>query len=106
MSETDWLVIPSRIESIPVVLSDALKSGRPVVVTAVGDMGELVNGPRACGIVAEVPTAESIAAAIAKAVVLGPAPFLDGVLEVAARFDLERIADRVQAATVVPNDKG
>lgn len=106
MSETDWLVIPSRIESIPVVLSDALKSGRPVVVTAVGDMGELVNGPRPCGIVAEVPTAESIAAAIAKAVVLGPAPFLDGVLEVAARFDLERIADRVQAATVVPNDKG
>lgn len=36
-------LIPSRNESIPVVLSDALQTGTPVVVTDVGDMGRVVR---------------------------------------------------------------
>ncbi|MGI0027449.1 MAG: glycosyltransferase [Nitrosopumilaceae archaeon] len=43
MSKSDFVVIPSRIESIPVVLSDALQCGKPLVVTNVGDMGTLVK---------------------------------------------------------------
>jgi glycosyltransferase involved in cell wall biosynthesis len=39
----DALIIPSRIESIPVVLSDALQAGCPVLVSDVGDMGRLVR---------------------------------------------------------------
>lgn len=39
----DCLVIPSRIESIPVVLSDAMQVGTPVIVSDVGDMGSLVR---------------------------------------------------------------
>ncbi len=39
----DALVIPSRIESIPVIFSDALACSCPVVSTTVGDLGELVR---------------------------------------------------------------
>jgi glycosyltransferase involved in cell wall biosynthesis len=38
---TDCVVIPSRSESIPLVLSEALQHGRPLIVTDVGDMGDL-----------------------------------------------------------------
>lgn len=37
------LVIPSRIESIPLVLGDAVQAGRRVVATRVGDLGSLVE---------------------------------------------------------------
>ena len=39
----DALVIPSRIESIPVIYSDALQCGCPVVSTNVGDLGRLIR---------------------------------------------------------------
>jgi len=39
----DCLVIPSRIESIPLIFSDAMQAGTPVIVSDVGDMGKLVN---------------------------------------------------------------
>jgi glycosyltransferase involved in cell wall biosynthesis len=37
-----YLVIPSRIESIPVILSDALQKRCPIIATNVGDMGKLL----------------------------------------------------------------
>jgi glycosyltransferase involved in cell wall biosynthesis len=37
------LIIPSRIESIPLVLSDGLQMELPIMVTDVGDMGTLVR---------------------------------------------------------------
>jgi glycosyltransferase involved in cell wall biosynthesis len=37
------LIIPSRIESIPLVLSDGLQMALPLLVTDVGDMGALVR---------------------------------------------------------------
>ena len=39
MSKSDFIVIPSRIESIPIVLSDALQSNKPIILTNVGDIG-------------------------------------------------------------------
>jgi glycosyltransferase involved in cell wall biosynthesis len=39
----DALIIPSRIESIPIIFSDAVKCGIPIVATAVGDVGTLVR---------------------------------------------------------------
>ena len=39
----DFLVIPSRRESIPVILSDAMQIGTPVVVSDVGDQGRVVR---------------------------------------------------------------
>lgn len=43
LKKSDCLVIPSRIESIPIIFSDAMKMDRPVIVTDVGDMGELIR---------------------------------------------------------------
>ena len=43
MSKSDFVIIPSRIESIPVVLSDSMQSKKPVVLTNVGDMGMLAS---------------------------------------------------------------
>jgi glycosyltransferase involved in cell wall biosynthesis len=37
------LLVPSRVESLPVVLCDALQMDVPVLVTDVGDMGSLVS---------------------------------------------------------------
>lgn len=39
----DALVIPSRIESIPVIFSDALACGCPTVCTTVGDLKHLIH---------------------------------------------------------------
>jgi len=43
ISKSDFIVIPSRIESIPVFLSDVMKSKKPVILTNVGDMGDLAS---------------------------------------------------------------
>jgi len=43
MSACDCLVVPSRNESIPIVFSEALQAGLPMLVTDVGDMGELAR---------------------------------------------------------------
>jgi len=59
MSKSDFVVIPSRIESIPVILSDALQANKPVILTNVGDMGQLGTKYR-IGFVQE-PNANSIA---------------------------------------------
>ena len=39
----DWLLIPSRIESIPVIFSDALQAGCAVLSNPVGDLAHLVE---------------------------------------------------------------
>ena len=62
MSLCDCLVIPSRNESIPIVFSEALQAGLPLLVTDVGDMGELA---RQHGLAAPVPPADVAALAAA-----------------------------------------
>lgn len=61
----DWLVIPSRVESIPVVFSDAMKLGRPVIATPVGDLPKLVV--EGCGLLCGACTQSAIADALGKA---------------------------------------
>jgi glycosyltransferase involved in cell wall biosynthesis len=39
LKAVDYIVIPSRIDSIPVILSDALQKKCPIIATKVGDMG-------------------------------------------------------------------
>lgn len=42
LGSADRLLLPSRVESIPVVYSDAMKFGLPVVAMPVGDLPELI----------------------------------------------------------------
>lgn len=62
MSACDCLVIPSRMESIPIVFSEALQAGIPLLVTDVGDMGQLA---RENGLAEPVPAADAAALAAA-----------------------------------------
>jgi glycosyltransferase involved in cell wall biosynthesis len=65
------LIIPSRIESLPLVLSDGLRMELPLLVTDVGDMGTLVRRFEA-GLVCK-PDVESLAAALVRFVAAPPA---------------------------------
>lgn len=93
------LVIPSRSESIPVVLSEAVHAGTPVLVTDVGDMGRLA---RMFDLMAPVPPGDS------KALAQAMRTFIDDQDEHRKRFDAARprlqtlfgigsIAERVEA---------
>lgn len=43
LSLGDWVVIPSRSDSIPLVFSESMKAGTPLIVSEVGDMVALVE---------------------------------------------------------------
>lgn len=95
IARADWLVIPSRIESIPVVFSDAVKSGRPIIATPVGDLPRLVKDEPACGVLAEAASAPAIAAALRAAVASDSTRYSAGVRKQAADFALPAIAQRL-----------
>jgi glycosyltransferase involved in cell wall biosynthesis len=84
----DWVLIPSRIESIPLVFSDAMKLGRPVICTPVGDLPELLDGA-GIGVCAKDISAESMAEAIVKALASsGSRDQNRNLADIAKRFDL------------------
>lgn len=88
MLDADYLLIPSRIESIPVVFSDAMKLGLPVVSMPVGDLPQLVTNDT--GILASDLSAPAFANAIRKALDSSPSRFrLQGMRD---RFDLGKAA--------------
>ncbi|WP_157598794.1 glycosyltransferase [Rhodanobacter sp. Root561] len=91
ISRADWVLIPSRIESIPVVFSDAMKLGRPVIASPVGDLPRLF-ADACCGELAEEASALMFSRAIQKALVTSPRSLDVAVRSQAAHFDLATIA--------------
>ena len=67
LKKVSFLVIPSRIESIPVVFSDAMQIGTPVISMPVGDLPHLINRFQ-CGVAAKEINSATLALAISKAV--------------------------------------
>lgn len=103
MARTDWVLIPSRIESIPVVFSDAMKLGRPVLAMPVGDLPRLVAGQnmpqdraQACGLLAAQVSAGSYAQALQQLLGHSPSAFAAGIQTQAQVFDLPHLALRMQ----------
>lgn len=90
---SDYLLLPSRIESIPVIFSDAMQMRTPVVATPVGDLPGLIERYNA-GILAAEPTADAFAKAIRAAIQQEPASFQPGTEKAAREFDLERATQR------------
>lgn len=82
-------VIPSRNESIPVVLSDALQTGTPVIATDVGDMGRVVRELDA-GWVVPAESVDSLCRAL-HAASEGPKTLHQEAVE---HFDISRSARR------------
>ena len=87
LDSVSFLVIPSRIESIPVIFSDAVQMGTPVVSMPVGDLTQIID-EFGCGLVAETLSAEALAVALKKAAVMDKDNFENGTARASARFDI------------------
>ena len=94
----DFLVIPSRIESVPVVFSDALQRGVPVLATDVGDLGALVRETGA-GRVVPPEDPEAMARALLDLDGVDAEPLRSAAREAAGRFGVPGIAETFLAAT-------
>ena len=90
---SDYLALPSRVESIPVIFSDAAQLGRPLIATPVGDLPHLFD-QHEFGIVAAAPTVDAFADALKKALHTSPSQFQSELAAVAAEFDIAVIAKR------------
>jgi glycosyltransferase involved in cell wall biosynthesis len=100
MSACDCLVVPSRNESIPIVFSEALQAGLPMLVTDVGDMGELA---RRHGLAAPIPAADAGALAAAMDIFINDreaqtAAYKKAREELLGIFDVGATADRYLSA--------
>lgn len=91
MKACDVFVIPSRMESIPISLSDAAQLGRRVIVTQVGDMGRLVQETGA-GISVPPDDPEALCEAMIAMSERSPQEFSDGVVKLASQFDVDKTA--------------
>lgn len=97
LQEADYLVIPSRIESIPLVFSDALQAGCAVVTTPVGDLPRFFTDAPP-GILADSVDALAIAKAIQRALQKKPGLFAEAIALAADQFSLAgRIVPRLRA---------
>ncbi|MCI0401860.1 MAG: glycosyltransferase [Gammaproteobacteria bacterium] len=92
----DWLLLPSRIESIPLVFSDAMMCQCPVISTPVGDLPSLIDDYQV-GIYSSLVTPESYVGAIRRALRRSPIEYNDGMRAAARQFDLSLIAARLVA---------
>lgn len=91
---TDYLFIPSRIESIPVVFSDAMQIGCPVIVTPVGDFPRLL-GNRSVGLIAEDVSSMAFAEVIRSACNTSPESFRIGLRKARGQFNVQLTAARL-----------
>jgi glycosyltransferase involved in cell wall biosynthesis len=82
------LILPSRIESIPVILSDALQLDCNLIVTDVGDMGPLVRSYRA-GMVVDKESPEKLKEAILDQWKREKGEFREGRRKLYTLFDLK-----------------
>ncbi|RNC82817.1 MAG: glycosyltransferase [Phycisphaera sp.] len=89
----DCLLIPSRNESIPLVFSDALQLGTPVIASDVGDMGDLLRQTPA-GIVVQPEDVDGLAQALRAFEQTGPELYAAEVNSLAGTFDITQTAKR------------
>ncbi len=87
----DYLLLPSRIESIPVIYSDAMQAQCPLVSTPIGDLPRLMSSFDV-GILSRSANAGSFAKAIGRALETPPSRFSDGISASGKEFNLESIA--------------
>lgn len=94
----DWLVIPSRIESIPLIFSDAMKLGCPVIATPVGDLPQLLE-TYMCGVLADSADAAGIAKALKSSLRSNAADFRTATRHAAEEFSMRTIVGQLLQAS-------
>lgn len=102
LQQCQSLIIPSRIESIPVILSDALQLNCHLIVTDAGDMGTLVRSYRA-GIVVDKESPDGLKEAILDRLKGEKDEFREGRQKLYALFDLEKSVDTFLKTIENPN---
>lgn len=95
----DYLLLPSRVESIPVIFSDALQAGTPLIATPVGDLPALYR-LHEFGVLAKSVTAPDFAKAIATAVSSRPDIFAPALKRLHERFDLDGVVAELLSQVV------
>lgn len=93
----DYLVIPSRIESIPVIFSDALQAGCPMIATPVGDLPRLMREYRP-GILVDELTPSAIAEGLRTALRHAPLQYRDGLKQARTQFDVDQACSQLLGA--------
>ncbi|MDJ0958655.1 MAG: glycosyltransferase [Arenicellales bacterium] len=94
IQQSDWIIIPSRIESIPVIFSDAMQCLRPVICTPVGDLPELCDRKEVGYCVGEVSPI-ALTEGIRRALSSNPIQFEDGMRSYAETFKIESVAQHL-----------
>lgn len=89
----DYVLIPSRIESIPVVFSDAMQCLSPIACMPVGDLPQLIRHYNVGQLSAAV-NAEDFAKAIEQLLATPPIQYQSQLLEAAKDFDIEQAVNR------------
>lgn len=90
-SWADYVLIPSRIESIPVVFSDAMKCKCPIIAMPVGDLPRLVS-QYGVGELADTVTAPAFAQAISRLLQVTPMRFENGLQLASGEFNVQHVA--------------
>ena len=91
---TDFVLLPSRLESVPVVFSDAMQTNRPIVAMPAGDLEKLVDKYR-CGECAAQILSSEFANALRTALKNGPRYYASNFPIAAADFCIDRIASQI-----------
>ena len=87
----DYLVIPSRIESIPVVFSDAMQSSCPVIATPVGDLPSLIKRLNV-GFLAKNVSSSAIREIIRVALHSSPVKYAEAIKVASSKFHIKTTA--------------
>jgi len=90
----DYMTLPSRIESIPVIFSDAAQMRRPVIAMPVGDLSRLIE-QHGCGILASSVSRTSFASACSEALSTNARRFRSGLEAVDCALDVRESARKV-----------
>lgn len=92
----DYLLLPSRIESIPVVYSDAMQAGCPIIATPAGDLPHLFRKyGHSTGVLANTISPESFAAAIHDAISRDRMTTKNNCAQAAEFFDIDAASMRL-----------
>jgi glycosyltransferase involved in cell wall biosynthesis len=94
----DYLVVPSRIESIPVIFSDAMQIGTPIIATPVGDLPQL-HRKYGFGLLAAAAAPRDVAASLQAALKGDASAYATGIAAAAGDFDIEAIVQSFVAQT-------
>lgn len=107
MMWADYLLIPSRIESIPVVFSDAMQGRCPLIAMPVGDLPRLLSEFNV-GLLAEDTTPSAFAKAIRSALSTPPVEYSGGLEQTCKQFSVEQAVNRFMHfidPTMISNSK-